>query len=182
MGSPHKHAELIKAWADAGLTAIANASLRHAIDTDQVVPMEKVREVARELAAELRAARDLAIAGAVQRACEDQASGSLPFLPVFALDLLAISLRATGEIPERGYWWIVALLVGLAALALVLSGCQQETVRARLSDAEPLPVFVHLDTATGCEYVAATPDGALTPRLGADHLPICHPPEKGTNR
>lgn len=51
--------------------AIANAALRHAIDSDQVVPMADVLTLARELRPRERTARDLAIAEAVLSACQN---------------------------------------------------------------------------------------------------------------
>lgn len=47
---------------------VANAALRHAIDTEQVIPIAEVREVARMMNRSQRAARDMAIAEAVRAA------------------------------------------------------------------------------------------------------------------
>lgn len=44
------------------LTNVANAALRHAIDSQQVIRMAEVQEIASQLGKEKRAARDLAVA------------------------------------------------------------------------------------------------------------------------
>ncbi len=51
------------------LAIVANASLRHAVDAEQVVPMAEVQEVARNLSKAHYADREMAIAKAVRHIC-----------------------------------------------------------------------------------------------------------------
>lgn len=56
--------------------AIADAALRSAIDSQQVVPMAEVQEVARNLNKSLRVKERLAVAEAVRKACARATNGS----------------------------------------------------------------------------------------------------------
>ncbi|UOD28771.1 hypothetical protein INH39_25520 [Massilia violaceinigra] len=65
--------ELDCAWGDGrssnggGMKGVANAAIRHAIDSQQVVRMAEVQEIASQLGKDKRAARDMAVAEAVHR-------------------------------------------------------------------------------------------------------------------
>jgi hypothetical protein len=92
-------------WTNRGmdcLTAVANAALRHAVDSGQVVTAEQVNDEVRALGermAERRAARDMAVAEAVRDWYVKEASDA-PNLPTFCnimsmRDLAAIIAKVT---------------------------------------------------------------------------------------
>jgi hypothetical protein len=88
MGNNQLHAAFIPkidgVWNSATAKNIANAALRHAIDSEQVILPGEVLEVARRLNKSQREAREMAIAKAVLAECMSYAS------PLANIDLAAI--------------------------------------------------------------------------------------------
>jgi hypothetical protein len=68
---------------------------------------------------------------------------------------------------------VAVLLAAFFVAQAILWGHVIEAMRSKGKLSQRTDLVLHLDEATGCEYISSGPKGSLTPRLNRNGFPTC---------